>query len=284
MSRHHGLRSSSARRRRTVSRDSAWCSSTGPWRRSEVQHPTLRRSGGLEQAWQTSKAISRIVCAPLPGAPPRSAPSPDYLRQSAVSFDTPSSSNRRAARGLRSSLTSASAASRTRGRPLAARSNKHISADYNVTVALPGPVRNSTLPESAQRPALFGMKGIEDASVDRCPMGQFEAAIAAVKLRGARRARRTGARSRPSSGGSTTAPSGARSRRSRATGTMPTCVSAAGGKRRVGQDHGACGGRGRAETGVRVHRARARAHQKAAGARPNNRHVESAIQSQTRRQ
>ena len=57
---------------------------------------------------------------------------------------------------------------------------------------------------------------------------KFEAAIAAVKLRGPARARKIVAPSRRSFGGSTTAPDRARSRPNWGTGTMPTCVSAAG--------------------------------------------------------
>ena len=58
ISRRHGFRSSSAKRRRTVSRDSPSCAvslTIASARRSRVQR---LRSGGLEQAVATSKAVS----------------------------------------------------------------------------------------------------------------------------------------------------------------------------------------------------------------------------------
>jgi hypothetical protein len=57
---------------------------------------------------------------------------------------------------------------------------------------------------------------------------KFEAAIEAAEIRGARRRREIGAQSRRSSGGSTMARSGVRSRPNLAVGTTPTCGSADG--------------------------------------------------------
>src|SRR3954452_23291304 len=114
MSRRHGLRSSSARRRRTVSRDTAaWSVSRtlSPASRSSVQR--LRPAGGLEQAAATSSAVAfpdSLRAAPGRGSSLRAASRLPSTKRRLVRYtvEPPTETTR----AISSSPTPASAASR----------------------------------------------------------------------------------------------------------------------------------------------------------------------------